>query len=98
MAATSAVTAIAALGYGVYSGERQAKAAKKGLKLQQRAQQEAHAAAVSQARAADEAEGRARQKTPDLNVLLGDQLTAKPGPTSVDADRLLLGRPGLLGY
>lgn len=93
-----AVIAAAGLGYSAYAGERQQAAAKKGLRLQEEAQNEAQTAAIRDARVADEEENRARQKTPDLNVLLADQMTPRSGPTSIDADRLLLGRPGLLGY
>ena len=81
-----------------YFGVKQEQAAKKGLRLQDQAQNQAEAAAASQARQAQEDENRARQRAPDLSVILGDQLTAKPGKNGIDADRLLLGRPGLLGY
>lgn len=93
-----AATAVLGLGYSIYSGQRQQAAAKKGLGLQQRAQKEAETASIREARLADEEQNRARQKSPDLNVLLGDQLMSKPGQTGIDVDRLLLGRPGLLGY
>ena len=96
MPAVTAVTAIAALGYGVYAGERQAATARQGLRLQDEAQNKAEAAAASDARQAAEADKRASQKSPDLNVLLGDQ-TPKASQTSLDINRLLLGRSKLLG-
>lgn len=96
MPAVSAITAIAALGYSVYSGERQADVAQQNLRLQERAQQDADKAATADARRAAEAEKKAAQRTPDLNVLLaGEKRPA--GPTSIDTDRLLLGRSSLLG-
>lgn len=99
MAAVSAVTAIAALGYGIYSGQQQQAAARKGLHLQLQAEKNAENAAIREAKIGDEEEKRAKQKSPDLNVLLADQmLPKKPGQTGVDANRLLLGRPGSLGY
>lgn len=92
-----ATAAVLGLGYSAFSGERQAAAARQGRRDQEQAQKQAETAAISQQRQADEAENRARQKTPDLNVLLSRELKPKPSPTSIDADRLLLGRPGLLG-
>lgn len=68
------------------------------MRLQEKTQREAEVAAIREARIGEEEENRARQKRPDLNVLLADQLMPKPGATGIDADRLLLGRPGLLGY
>lgn len=97
MAVTSAVAAVAALGYGVYAGERQHAAGRENRRMQERAQEDAEDAALREARIGEEEEKRARQKSPDLNVLLQDQLQQKPGPNGIDANRLLLGRPGLLG-
>lgn len=96
MAEVTAVTAIAALSYGLYSGERQAATAKKGLRLQDEAQTKAEALAASDARQAAEADKRASQKSPDLNVLLGDQ-QPRANQQSINTDRLLLGRSKLLG-
>lgn len=93
-----AIIAGAGLLYSGYSGERQASMARKGKRDQDEAQAKAENAAVSQARQAEEAENRARQKSPDLNVLLARELKPKPAQGSIDANRLLLGRPGLLGY
>lgn len=99
MAEVSAAAAVAALGYSIFAGERQAGATRKGLRLQERTQYEAQNAAIREAKIGEEEEKRAKQKSPDLNVLLADQmLPKKPGQTGVDANRLLLGRPGSLGY
>src|SRR5262245_549434 len=98
MAFTSAAVAVVGLGYAIYSGEQQRRAAKKGLQQQQAAQNQAQAAAISQARQAEEEEQRARRKSPNLAVLLGEQQKGAPGSKGVDSERLLLGKPGLLGY
>jgi hypothetical protein len=92
-----ATAAVLSLAYGVHSGERQAKSARRGLRLQEQAQNDAQSAAIREARIGEEEENRARQKGPDLNVLLADQLKPKRGPDTMDVDRLLLGRPALLG-
>jgi hypothetical protein len=84
--------------YGAYAGEKQHQTAKKGLRLQEKAQQEAKDSTVRAARIGEEEEAKARQKPPDLNVLLADQLNPKPSQQSINSDRLLLGRPGPLGY
>jgi uncharacterized protein HemX len=84
-------------GYSVYSGQQQAVKQKENLDLQQKAQQQAETSAVNQDRLAQENQKRARKKSPDLNVLLGDLMKPKPGPAGVNADQLLLGRPSLLG-
>ena len=89
--------ALASLAYGVASGERQANVQRQGRRSQEQAQKQAETAVVREARTAEEADNRAKQKTPDLNVLLADELQPKPGKDSIDANRLLLGRPGLLG-
>jgi hypothetical protein len=52
--------------------------------------------ALSEARTAVETERQATQKQPDLTVLL-DGESPQMGSQSMDLDRLLLGRPGLLG-
>lgn len=90
---------IQALGlvYGVVSGERQAGVQRQARRDQEKAQDDAMAATVREARTAEEEANRARQRSPDVDVLLGDQQRRAPGPNSIDADRLLLGRPGLLG-
>jgi uncharacterized protein HemX len=91
----AAVIAGLSLGYGVYSGERAAGAQRQGRRDQQAAQATAEAAAVREAKVGEEEENRARQKTPDLTTLLRDE--QRPTRQLVDADRLLLGRPGALG-
>lgn len=93
-----AIIAGAGLLYSGYAGERQATAARKGKHAQEKAQDAAEAASISQARQASEDEKRARQKTPDLNALLARELQPKPAQGSIDTNKLLLGRPGLLGY
>lgn len=98
MAVGSAIIAGLALGYGVYSGEEQSRVQKVGLRRQKDAQDKAERDASVQARQAEEGENRARQKSPDLGVLLADVAGGfRPSQGSVNADRLLLGRPGLLG-
>lgn len=94
---TTAAALAAALGYQVYAGQKQAKLQKQGLAAQEREQTNAENRALRSDRQASIAENRAQQRAPDLGVLLGDQQAPKPGPTGIDADRLLLGRPGLLG-
>lgn len=90
--------AIASLLYGGYAGERQASAQRDSRRDQEQAQAQAEDAAISEARVGQEEERRARSRAPapDLEVLLGDQ-RPRPNGASMDAGRLLLGRPGLLG-
>ncbi len=97
MPAVLAGAAVLSLAYGIDSGQKQQAAAKKGLRLQEQAQQDAQDAAIRDATLAEEETNRVRQKTPDLNVLLADQMKPKASQSAIDADRLLLGRPGLLG-
>lgn len=86
------------LGYGVYAGEAQRSEQKKSVRRQEQAQREAEQDAAVQTRVADEEANRARQKQPDLGVLLNDIGRGfRPNNQSVRADQLLLGRPGLLG-
>lgn len=98
MAVGSAIIAGLGLAYSVYAGEGQKAEAKKALARQQVAEQKAERQAAAQTRAADEATNSARKKQPDLGVLLADVANGfRPTASSVRADRLLLGRPGLLG-
>lgn len=90
--------ALASLAYGAVSGERQAGAARQNRRDQQKAQDENEAVAVRQARQAEEEENRAKQKSPDLNVLLSEQILPKPGASGIDAARLTLGTQRALGY
>ena len=98
MVVASAIISGLALGYGVYAGEAQQSAARKGMRLQQTAQREAENSAIREAKIGEEQEKRAKAQSPDLNVLLADQLRPKVSRDSINADRLLLGRPGALGY
>lgn len=85
-----------ALGYGIYQGEQQAKLQRQGLRQQRQAEKTAEVRAVSEARRGEMADAAARRKAPNLDVLLGGE-PAKPGPSGMNADKLLLGRPSLLG-
>lgn len=94
-----AAIAIAALAYQVYAGETQRAVAAKGRREAQVAAAEAESAALAEAKRGELAENRARQKTPDLNVLLSDSLLPRrKQPGSIDINRLTLGRPGQLGF
>lgn len=89
---------LGALAQSVNTGEQQKRGAKRSLRAQQDEQAKAEARAKRQARQADEDENRARRRSPDLGVLLNDVANGfRPNESSVRADRLLLGRPGLLG-
>jgi len=46
---------------------------------------------MRQERLGEQEDARARSKSPDLDVLLGDQTKPKPGALGVNADQLLLG-------
>lgn len=102
-AAYTAVAAVAAAGYGAYSGERAASAQRHSLINQKKAQGTAEAQAIDQQRKADMELRRANQKQPDVTALLAS--AQKPtksqslltGPSGVDASLLSLGRPKLLG-
>lgn len=93
----NAAVQVAALAYQAVAGEQQRKAGQRGRRDAQQAARLSEDAALSEQRRAEEAENAARQKSPDLNVLLGDERKRKPGPGSIDVDKLLLGRPKLLG-
>lgn len=96
--AAAAVIAGLALGYGVYSGERQNDMARQGVRRQEEQQRKAEAAALAEQARADQEQNRARKKSPDLGVLLNDVAAGfRPSQQSVRSDQLLLGRPGLLG-
>lgn len=96
---TAAVTAVAATGYTIYSGERAASQQKK-------AQNEARVAAQNQAKAADQAFNAANRKSPNVNLMLaqnrqqaegGGGSTMLTGPAGVDIGALNLGKNTLLG-
>jgi len=92
-----AAVAIAGLAYSVVRGEQQAAAARRGRRDAQEAQAKAESAALADTKRAEEEANKAQQRSPDLNVLLGDALTPKKDQRSIDTDKLLLGRPGPLG-
>lgn len=96
--AAGVLVAAASLAYSGYAGQQQKSAAKKGMRLQEEAQQEAQNAAISTSRKAAEDEKRARAQAPDLNVLLADQQKFKGGSQGINAEKLLLGKPSALGY
>lgn len=94
-----AYTAVAALAYTVYSGERTASAQKKANR---RAENAAKAAADQQ----DQAFNKANARGPDLQSILAGSLagnsggagsTLLTGAGGVDASRQLLGKNTLLG-
>ncbi len=93
----AAAVNVAALGYAIYAGETQAAVARKGRREARDAAAKAEQAALADARRAEEDENKAAQRSPDLDVLLADQRKPQRGSGSIDADRLLLGRPGQLG-
>lgn len=86
-AITTAIIAASALGYGIYSGEKQKKAQKEALRQQERAQRDATAQAASQMRQAQMQERKANQKLADMVSLLG----ARGGP--LQASTLLSRQP-----
>ena len=101
MSFTITAVAIAAIGtgYSIYAGERSAS-------MQAEAQKQAKANALKQEKAADEANNRANQKTPDTNALLssaqqlskmGTAGTMLTGPQGIDPATLQLGKTSLLG-
>jgi len=91
MAAVTAATAVLALGYGVYSGEKQATAQKRALKDQQLAQQRAEALTMSQNRVNRENIKRASQKQPDVAALLAEQQLTRPPRTLLTQQNTFLG-------
>lgn len=104
MGVTAAVAAVAALGTSVYQGERSAKAQKRALGSQEKAQNESLAAAAAQERRADMEAKKANQKQPDIGSLLASEqgLTGGSSPlltgtSGVTKDRTRLGQTSLLG-
>lgn len=85
------------LAYGGYAGERQATAQRKGAKNQREAQQTAESNALKQERLGEQEATRARQKTPDLDVLLGDLTKPKQSSLGINQSQLLLGNRFLGG-
>lgn len=83
MAYTAAVVAIAGAGYSIYSGEESKKQQKTALWRQERAQQEAKAAAISQRRQAESEVRRQNKRKPDVGALLeGARQAGKSGTGS----------------
>lgn len=105
IAGIGAATALAGLGYSVYSGGKQSDAQSAALKKQNTAQQTATAAALSTQRQSAIAQGAANQKTPDFASILsraatqgkGLSSTMLTGPGGVDTSGLDLGGTTLLG-
>jgi len=104
MAVTGTIAAVAALGYGVYSGERAASAGKDAMHKQDKAQKDAQSAAQRQMQQNAEEFANANKKKPDLTSLLaGEQALSSGGSKStflsggVDPSALKLGRTSLLG-
>lgn len=103
-AAYSAVAAVAAAGYGAYSGERAASAQRHSLINQKKAQGTAEAQAIDQQRKADMELRRANQRQPDVTAMLASAYASNrksqsllTGPGGIDPNQLSLGRPKLLG-
>ncbi len=94
------LVAAASLGYSVVAGKQQQDKARKGMRLQDAAQQDAQNAAISETRAADEAMKKTKaERAPNLDVLLADQQKLpKGGQSGINAERLMLGKPSALGY
>lgn len=102
----SAAAAAGGLGYGIYSGQKQAGVQKKELAQQTQAQQQAEAGELSQERQNATAENAANQKTPDVSAILaraaqagnqGLSSTMLTGPGGVNNGSLNLGKSTLLG-
>lgn len=68
--AVAAITAVASLGYGVYSGEEGRATQKTGMRRQQAAQNQAQSQALRQQKLAAEANAKANAKAPDISSLL----------------------------
>ena len=98
-AVTAAVTAVVGTAYTIYSSE-QARGA------QRKANEAAQANALKQEKAADEANNRANQKSPDTKAIAdaisqagkaGGSGTMLTGPQGIDLSALQLGKNTLLG-
>jgi len=97
--AVMAAASVATVAASIYSGNKQADAAKD-------ASRQAQANADKQMKAADEANNRANQKAPDTRSILdaaklagrgGASGTMLTGPQGVDPNQLSLGKSTLLG-
>lgn len=93
------------IGLQISQGQEAAKQQKRALQSQEKAQDEAKAAAIRQARENDMQLNKANQKSPDISALLLGEQARKSGPSStlltgssgVDPSSLRLGRVSLLG-
>lgn len=106
MAITSAIAAVASVGYSIYSGQKQQQQQKKQLKLQEEANVEAKETAKKEADRADVEMNRANRKKADVaaiqskedqSALSGPAGTMLTGVQGVDPDKLKLGGNTLLG-
>lgn len=93
---------VAALGYGVYSGEQQKQQQQEALRRTREAQQQAQANAVSAMRKQEAERRTATRQTPDIGSLLAFEQGFKPiggGSPAPPPDPLgmRLGRTDLLG-
>lgn len=90
---------VAALGYGVYSGEEQKSQARTNLRRQQAAQEQAQQAALGEQRRVEEQRRATNRKTPDISSLLAFEQQFQPfggGPQKpADPSRMRLNRPTL---
>lgn len=104
-AIVGAVAAAGSLGYGIYNGQQQEGMQQQALRRQNTAQQQATAAALSNQRKSEIAQGAANQQTPDISNILyraanggkGLSSTMLTGPGGVDNSGLNLGKSTLLG-
>ena len=106
MAITSAIAAVASVGYSIYQGQKQHKQQQKQLKLQEEANIEAKETAKKEADRADIEMNRANRKKADVaaiqskedqSALSGPAGTMLTGVQGVDPDKLKLGGNTLLG-
>ena len=106
MAVTSAIAAVASVGYSIYAGQKQHKQQQKQLKLQEQANIEAKETAKKEADRADVEMNRANRKKADVaavqskedqSALSGPAGTMLTGNQGVNPDDLKLGGNTLLG-
>tara|TARA_B100000902_G_scaffold281821_1_gene267781 strand:+ start:352 stop:675 length:324 start_codon:yes stop_codon:yes gene_type:complete len=106
MAVTSAIAAVASVGYSIYAGQKQQQQQKKALKMQEEANQDARETAKKEADRADVEMNRANRKKADVaaiqskedqSALSGPAGTMLTGVQGVDPNKLKLGGNTLLG-
>ena len=104
MAVTGAITAVAALGYGIYAGEEQKSAQRKAVRKQEAAQKDASATAAAQQRRAEMDAKRARSRQPDVGSLLSNEMKGSlDGPSATmlsgggGRSAMKLGKTSMLG-